>query len=67
MVTLMDSANEREEGESRYKLPAPGVSEGARSQSMLHNLYVLWTVHLSIILGNDELDTQLLYFTISLL
>ena len=30
-------------------------------------LYVLWTVHLSIILGNDQLDTQLLYFTIRLL
>ena len=29
--------------------------------------YVLLTVHLSIILGNDQLDTQLLYFTIRLL
>ena len=28
--------------------------------------YVLLTVHLSIILGNDQLDTQLLYFTIRL-
>ena len=28
---------------------------------------VLWTVQLSIILGNDQLDTQLLYFTIRLL
>ena len=29
--------------------------------------YVLLTVHLSIILDNDQLDTQLLYFTIRLL
>jgi hypothetical protein len=29
--------------------------------------YVLWTVHLSIILDNDQLDTQLFYFTIRLL
>jgi muramidase (phage lysozyme) len=29
--------------------------------------YVLLTVHLSIILANDQLDTQLLYFTIYLL
>ena len=29
--------------------------------------YVLLTVHLSTILGNDRLDTQLLYFTIHLL
>ena len=29
--------------------------------------YVLLTLHLSIILGNDQLDTQLLYFTTSLL
>ena len=28
---------------------------------------VLWTVHLSIILDNDQLDTQLLYFTMRLL
>ena len=31
------------------------------------NYYVLWTVHLSIILGNDQLDTQLLYFTTRIL
>ena len=30
-------------------------------------LYVLLTVHLSIILDNDQLDTHLLYFTIRLL
>jgi len=30
-------------------------------------LYVLFTVHLSIILDNDQLDTHLLYFTIRLL
>ena len=29
--------------------------------------YVLLTVHLSIILDNAQLDTQLLYFTIRLL
>ena len=28
--------------------------------------YVLLTVHLSIILDNDQLDAHLLYFTISL-
>ena len=28
---------------------------------------VLWTMHLGIILGNDQLDTQLHYFTIRLL
>ena len=30
-------------------------------------LYVLWTAHLSKIVGNNQLDTQLLYFTIRLL
>jgi len=30
-------------------------------------IYVLWTVHLSIILGNDQLDTQMIYFTVRLL
>jgi len=29
--------------------------------------YVLLTVHLSIIIDNDQLDTQLLYFTVRLL
>jgi hypothetical protein len=29
--------------------------------------YVLLTVHLSVILDNDQLDTQLLYFTVRLL
>jgi len=33
----------------------------------LSNFYVLLTVHLSIILDNDQLDTRLLYFTIRLL
>jgi len=33
----------------------------------LQNFYVLLTVHLSIILDNDQLDTHLLYFTIRLL
>ena len=34
----------------------------------LHTLfYVLLTVHLSVILDNDQLDTHLLYFTIRLL
>ena len=28
------------------------------------NIYVLWTVHLAINLDNDQLDTQLFYFTI---
>ena len=32
-----------------------------------HKMSVLLTVHLSIILDNDQLDTQMLYFTISLL
>jgi hypothetical protein len=31
------------------------------------NFYVLLTVHLSVILDNDQLDTHLLYFTILLL
>ena len=31
------------------------------------NFYVLLTVHLGIILDNDQLDTHLLYFTIRLL
>ena len=31
------------------------------------SFYVLWTVHLSIILGNDQLDAQLFDFTIGLL
>ena len=37
------------------------------TNSLLHFCYVLLTVHLSKILGNDQLDTQLLYFTIRLL
>ena len=35
--------------------------------SRLINCYVLFTVHISIILGNDQLDIQLLYFTTRLL
>ena len=35
--------------------------------SLLIFFYVLLTVHLSIILDNDQLDTHLLYFTIRLL
>jgi len=31
------------------------------------DFYVLLTVHFSIILDNDQLDTNLLYFTIRLL
>ena len=31
------------------------------------NFYILMTVHLSIILDNDQLDAHLLYFTIRLL
>jgi len=39
------------------------------SQSVIEVLdfYVMLTVHLSIILDNDQLDTRLLYFTIRLL
>ena len=33
----------------------------------VQNFYVLLTVHLSIILDNDQLDTHLLYFTIRFL
>jgi len=33
----------------------------------INGFYVMLTVHLSIILDNDQLDTHLLYFTIRLL
>ena len=33
----------------------------------IHNFYVLLTVHLSIILDNDQIDIHLFYFTIRLL
>jgi len=39
----------------------------ADGQKDMTNFYVLLTVHLSIILDNDQLDTHLLYFTIYLL
>ena len=38
-----------------------------QSSDITLNFYVLLTVHLSIILDNDQLDTHLLYFTIRLL
>jgi len=39
-----------------------------KSQVHVSNyFYVLLTMHISIILGNDKLDTQLLYFTVCLL
>ena len=38
-----------------------------KATCVFHFLMVLLTVHLSIVLGNDQLDTQLLYFTIRLL
>ena len=37
------------------------------SNACLFFFYVLLTVHLIIILDNDQLDTHLLYFTIRLL
>ena len=37
------------------------------TETSLANFYVLLTVHLSISLDNDQLDTHLLYFTIRLL
>ena len=36
-------------------------------QTYFRSFYVMLTVHLSIILDNDQLDTHLLYFTICLL
>jgi len=36
-------------------------------RNILNCVFVLFTVHLGIILGNDQLDTQLLYLTIRLL
>jgi hypothetical protein len=38
-----------------------------RSRSIVSNFYVLLTVHLTIILGSDQLDTQFISFTIRLL
>jgi len=35
--------------------------------NLTYFFYVLLTVHLGISLDNDQLDTQLLYFTIRLL
>jgi len=40
---------------------------GVFSSPNINYVYVLLTVHLSIILDNDQLYTQLLYFTIRLL
>ena len=36
-------------------------------KTLIFNFYVMLTVHLSIILDNDQLDTRLLYFTIHIL
>ena len=36
-------------------------------ETRYRNVYVLLTVHLGIILDNDQLEAQLLYFTIRLL
>jgi hypothetical protein len=38
-----------------------------KDKTSMPNFHVLLTVYLNIILGNDQLDTQLLYFTIRLL
>jgi len=45
------------------------VNKVLESQSIILDdyFYVLLTVHISINLGNDQLDTQLLDFTIRLL
>ena len=37
------------------------------NKNSVTNFYVLLAVHLGIILDNDQLDTQLFYFTIRLL
>jgi len=38
-----------------------------QANTQMTNFYVLLTVHPSIILGSNQLDTRLLYFTIHLL
>ena len=50
---------------TRGKLLA--FSEKAIMSALYYDFYVLWTMHLCTTLGNDQLDTQLLYFTIRLL
>ena len=49
------------------KLSAGGGGDTSRLRLISSLFYVLLTVHLSIILDNDQLDTNLLYFTIRLL
>ena len=43
------------------------VGHSRPGRNTVEYFYVLLTVHLSIMLGNDQLDTQLIYFTIRLL
>jgi len=42
-------------------------TDSVLSSHTCRDFYILCTVHLSKILDNDQLDTQLLYFTICLL
>ena len=56
----------------RCSRPVPNFKKGAWFQEIYVKqdklfFYILLTVHLSIILDNDQLNTKLLYFTIRLL
>jgi len=48
-----------------YKEPYVSTADMFRLHLSIF-FYGLWTVHLRIILDNDQLDTHLLYFTIHL-
>ena len=48
-------------------MQVPIIQYTYTNNSEVHFFNVLLTVRLSINLGNDQLDTQLLYFTICLL
>ena len=43
------------------------LSNALYISNFVSDFYILFTVHLSIILDNDQLDTHLLYFTMRLL
>jgi len=51
-------------GKCLWVLKATGLCKDFKPDK---SIYVLLTVHLSVILDNDQLDTHLLYFTICLL
>ena len=55
-------------GKNTHNIPAFGVMTDSKLEKLPNsNVDVLLTAHLSINLGNDQTDTQFLYFIIRLL